>query len=167
MSCFALGCPRKCVSAYGGFCGFTTSMFGTLRDVGRRAGRLQASADESGNSWKRSAGLPYYLKLRSGFAAVIDAFKRLVSTACTGLRQRGVFAGLASALHAASSAGPGQRCSSAPSSDVRIAGARNSSQVMHTLPTAPSRQLRARHNQQSARLPVKQSRAAASCGTRG
>ena len=38
---------------------------------------------------------------------------------------------------------------------------------MLTLPTAPSRHLRARHKQQSARLPVKQNCAAASCGTRG
>ena len=37
-------------------------------------------------------------------------------------------------LHAASWSGPGQRCSSAQSSDVRIAGTRNSSQITLALP---------------------------------
>ena len=80
----------------------------------------------SGNSWKRSAGLPYYPKLWSGCVAVIDAFKRLLSqrSPVYGAASR-FFAGLASALQAASSAGPGQRCSSAEKNDVRIAGARN------------------------------------------
>ena len=111
-------------------------MFGSnARRVGRRAGRLQASAAESGNSWKRSAGLPYYLNLWSGSVAVIDAFKRLVKqrSPVYGAASR-FFAGLASALQAASSAGPGQRSSSAVRADVRIAGARNSSQIMVTLP---------------------------------
>ena len=113
-----------------------------MRGVGRRAGRLQASAAESGNSWKRSAGLPCYPKLWSGCVAVIDAFKRPLSQRSPVY---GAASRLASVLHAASSSAPGQRCSSAVSADVRIAGARNYSQIMLTLPNgAVPRTARAR-----------------------
>ena len=91
------------------------------------ATRRRATAD-SGNSWsswKRSAELPYSLKLWSGSVEVIETFKRPLSQRSPVYGQRvGFLQGLLEPYRPLARPAPSALLS-AESADVRIAGARN------------------------------------------